>query len=460
MDVKGNFSHSISTHKISAHMKKLQYFWAQFDLLLKKSKLPAFLKFRSVWTIITIVIAVAIISSVATASSDNSLIPVYTVKKDNFVSSISESGEIRAKNSLTISAPRIRGNLKIIFLVQEGTYVSVGDTVAKFDPTEAINKLRDAESELEMTQSEKAKLMANQRSAMAQMESQLRTAELSFELSKLNLEQMKFEAEAKQMEAKLQHEKNKLSYEQVKQEFESKKIIHKSELNEIEIKTKQKRSELEKAQRDLDMMTLTADEEGLVVYSTNWANNGRKFAVGDTPWGGATIINLPDLSSMESITQVNEVDVSKVKTGQEVIVKLDAFQDSSFTGIVSNVASLGKNKDGDTQIKVFEILVDIKGTSDILKPGMTTSNKIIMNKIDDVIFIPLEAVFERESEKVVFVKNGTSFDKQKVELGEKGEDYIVVISGLKPGDEIALLDPEDSPASDSQDNKENVQIPN
>ncbi|GJQ64224.1 MAG: hypothetical protein SCALA702_32770 [Melioribacteraceae bacterium] len=440
-------------------MKKLQFYWDRFDQILKKSKLPSFLKYRSVWSLIVILLVIVLVSTATTANVDASSIPTYTVKQDKFVSSITESGEIRAKNSQAITAPRIR-NLKIIYLIPEGTYVSVGDTVAQFDPGEAINNLTNAESELEIELSGKAKLIANQKSSVAQMESQLSSAELSFELSKLNLEQMKFEAEAKQMEAKLQHEKNRLSFEQVKKEFESKKIIHQSERNEMDIGIRQKQSDLEKAQRELDMMTLTARAEGLIVYAVNWSNQGRKFAVGDSPWRGQVIIHLPDLSAMESVTQVNEVDVSKVQVGQDVMVKLDAFQDSAFTGTVGNVASLGKNKDGDSQIKVFEISVDINERSDILKPGMTTSNKIIMNEIADVLFVPIESVFERDGEKVVFVKNGSSFEQKKVELGEKGEDYIIVNSGVQSGDEVALLDPYDQPEEeDGGSKKNNVTLP-
>lgn len=439
-------------------MEKIKFYWQKFDLTLKNSNLPSFLKHRFIWLTLIVLIVITIFTTTSGISAEATEVPVFKVKHDNLLVSITESGEIRAKSSQSVSSPRIRGNLKIIFLVPEGTYVAAGDTVVKFDPTESLNNLRTAESELEMAQSEKDKLIANQKSTIAQKESSLKSAELSFELSKLNLEQMKFEAEAKQSEARLQHEKNQLSYDQVKQEYESTKIIHQSELNEMGIKIKQKMTELEKVQRELDMMTLTAPEPGLVVYGINWANNSRKFAVGDTPWSNMVIITLPDLSSMESVTQVNEVDVSKVKAGQRVDVKLDAFQDSTFEGVISNVASLGKNKEGDSQIKVFEILVDITGTSEILKPGMTTSNKIILNQIDNVLFIPIESVFERNGKKVAFVKSGGGFDETEITTGEKGEDYIVITSGIEEGDEVALLDPYESNGTD-ESNDSNVEIP-
>lgn len=378
-------------------------------------------------------------------------VPTYTVKRDNFSVTLTESGEIRAINSVSISAPRVRGQLKIVYLIPQGAYIQPGDTVVRFDPTEALTRVKDSESELQMVVSEKEKLLAQQKSTITKMESDLKSSELSFELSKLNLEQMKFEAEIKQQEAELEHRKNELSYRKAKQDFESQKIIHNSELNKINVEIEQKRNELQKANRELEMLTLTAPKEGLVVYERNWST-GRKIAVGDTPWGGMTIVSLPDLSEMESVTYVNEVDVSRVREEQDVELRLDAFQDSVFLGVITEVASLGKSKDDNSSIKVFEIHVKILEQSEILKPGMTTSNKIIINEIPDVLYVPQESVFEKEGEKIVYVKNGSSFDEKKVVVGEKSEDYVVISEGLEEGMTVALRDP--TVSIDEEENEE------
>jgi RND family efflux transporter MFP subunit len=421
--------------------QKLTQYSTSLDKKLEKLKLPKPLKNKYVLGGALLLIIVLVIIFSATLTKARTDIPVYKVQRNNFLVTITESGELRAKNSLSILAPRIRGNIKIVYLIPEGTYVKPGDIVCSFDPSEAIATFKGAEAALEIANSDKEKLVANQMAAMAQMESQLKSAELSFELSKLKLDQVKFEAQAIQQQSKLEHEKNRLSFEQTKQEFQSKKIIHKSEMDMMIVQIKQRQNDLDKAQKDLDQLTLKAPSEGLVVYGSNWSNQGRKFAIGDSPWGGAEIATLPDLSSMESKTNINEVDVSKISNGKKVIVKLDAFQDSSFVGIVSDVASIGRNKDQESNIKVFEVLVSIKAHSEILKPGMTTSNKIIINEIPNVLFIPQEAVFEKDGKKIVYVKNGSGYDVHEVELGEKGEDYIVVKKGVASGDEVALLDP-------------------
>ncbi|MCC6549551.1 MAG: efflux RND transporter periplasmic adaptor subunit [Ignavibacteriaceae bacterium] len=374
-------------------------------------------------------------------------VPLYKVRKDKFLVTITESGELIAKNAVSVSSPRVRGNLKIVYLIPEGSYVQPGDTVVQFDPTEALNNLREAESRLEVAISNKEKLVANQLSQMTRLESDLKSAELSYELSKLSLEQMKFEAEIKQQEGQLQLKRNELSFLKAKQDLASQKIVQKSELNNVEIDVQQKRTDLQRAERDLQMLTLSAPKEGLVVYENNWAT-GRKIAIGDTPWQGMTIITLPDLSEMQSVTYVNEVDVSRIRKELNVEVRLDAFRDSSFPGYIASVAALGKAKDGNSAIKVFEIAVNIRMQSEILKPGMTTSNRIIISEVPDVLYIPQEAVFQKHGGHVVYIKRATGFEEKDVTLGERNEDYIIVTKGLRTGDEVALRDPtikEDEP---------------
>ena len=428
--------------KDSPVIKLINSFFEKSDKKLSGLKLPFpfLLKNSRILTGLLVFILIMIIFFFNPFFSSVSGIPVYKVEQGNFVVSVSESGEIRAKNSTSVVTPRVQGNLKIIYMVPEGNYVHDDDIVVKFDLTEALTNLKNAESKLIIAESDRAKLVADQRSKLTSLESGLKSAELSFELSKLNLEQMKFEADIKQRQANLEHEKNNLSLMKAQQDLESQKIVQKSELDKMDVEIQQAQADLKKAENDLNALTLKAPKEGLVVYEINWST-GRKVMIGDTPWPGMPIISLPDLSAMQSITYVNEVDVSRVKKDQKVLVKLDAFQDSTFMGVISSVASLGRNKDRTSNIKVFEVEVNIISQSSILKPGMTTSNKIILDEIANVVYAPQESVFDKGGEKIVYVKSSSGFSDQKVETGEKNEDYIVITKGLKQDDEVALIDP-------------------
>jgi RND family efflux transporter MFP subunit len=425
------------------------------DNKLNSLNLPKFVNSKLLFVILILILFWIIISFFSSSTTKSDLL-TFKVERKNFTASITEAGELRAKKSISVAAPRIRGTLKIIYLIPEGTIVSPGDTVVKFDPSEALINVKDAKASLDIAYSEKKKLVANQTSSMAQMESQLKSAELSFELSKLELEQIKFEADVKQRQTNLQHQKNELSYLQTKQEYESKKIIQEAELAKMELEISQKQGDLDKAQNDLARLILIAPAPGLVIYGQNWSNQGKKFAVGDQPWRGASIIKLPDLSQMESVTFVNEVDVSKVKVGQEVLVTLDAYQDSSFAGSISDIAAVGKNKDNNQNIKVFEVLADIIDKSEILRPGMTTSNKVLISEVPDVLFIPHEAIFNKEDKYFAYVINGSSYDEIEIKLGAKSEDFMVVKEGLEEGDLVALEDPTDESATDESSNESSL----
>ncbi len=413
----------------------------KIDNLLVNSKLPGFLKNKYILLSILALLFVIFIGSLGSTNPTNGEIPTYKVKKDNFVISLSESGEIRAKKSYPIITPRVRREMKITYLIPEGTIVEPGDTILRFDQTETLKTLKDAKEELELKISEKEKLLAEQKSKTAQDEATLEEAELSLKLSKLELERSKFEATTTQEKNKLSFRKSELSFKKTKEQIESSKIIRQTELAKLETELRQKQDRVQKVQEDVDLLTVTAPSPGLIVYELNWANN-RKFQIGDAPWPGQPILKLPDLTKMQSTTYVNEVNVSLAKVGQKVDVILDAFQDTVFIGKITNIAHLGKNKSqNNMNVKVFDIMVDIEGSSDMLKPGLSTRNRIIIDEIPNVFFVPLEAVMENDEYKFVYIKDGNSFEEREVVTGRKGEDFIEIKSGLEDGDLVALINP-------------------
>lgn len=145
------------------------------------------------------------------------------------------------------------------------------------------------------------------------------------------------------------------------------------------------------------------------------------------------------MSTMISKTYVNEIDVSKVKTSQKVEIIVDAFPDRNYTGTVINVANIGEQLPN-ADAKVFEVLIKVDGSDPILKPSMTTGNKIVTKTINDVTYIPLECVQAGpDSIPFVYTKNKT---KQIVVLGESNENNVIVEQGLEAGETLYLSTPE------------------
>ena len=178
----------------------------------------------------------------------------------------------------------------------------------------------------------------------------------------------------------------------------------------------------------------------MVTYVKEW--NGTKKKVGSTisPWEPA-IASLPDLSKMESKTYSNEVDIRKIKKGLKVKVGFDAFPDIELEGEVTSVANVGETKAG-SDIKLFQVLIKLNGTNKNIRPGMTTSNKILTNQENDVLTIPLEAIFSKDSISYTYLKSGLSIVKQQVELGLSNNEIIIINKGLKENDIVYLNKPE------------------
>jgi hypothetical protein len=141
---------------------------------------------------------------------------------------------------------------------------------------------------------------------------------------------------------------------------------------------------------------------------------------------------------MLSKTYVNEIDVSKVKTGQKVEIVVDAFPEKSYSGVVTSVANIGEQLPN-ADAKVFEVLIKVNGSDPILRPSMTTGNKIITKTINDVTYIPLECVQAGpDSIPYVYLKKGS---RQVVVLGESNENNVIVEQGLEPGVQVYLSTP-------------------
>jgi HlyD family secretion protein len=139
-----------------------------------------------------------------------------------------------------------------------------------------------------------------------------------------------------------------------------------------------------------------------------------------------------------SKTYVNEIDISKVKPGQLVRIGVDAFPEKSYTGVVKEVSNIGEQlKNADA--KVFEVIIKVDGEDEILRPAMTTSNKIITASLDSAVFVPSETIFERDSITYVYKTNGT---RQVVVKGPSNENFTVIERGLQAGDELYLSLPQ------------------
>ena len=385
-------------------------------------------------------LSVILVSCTGKETSD---IHVTTVKRGTFMEELTEQGTVEAVNSISVTAPSISyryGALKVAKIVDDGEEVEKGDTIMIFDPSEIKRAIIQAEQQLEIAKAEHEKLKSTQQSEIEDLEADLELAHISQEISKINFETSVYEPEVTKKEIKLKLESATIALNRAKEQIENKKIIHREDLIQKSLTIKQLTATLADANSSMDKLFVVSPAKGITIKEENWST-GQKWAIGDQPYSGSKIIELPDLSEMRAEVKINEVDVSKIIPGQSVEVRPDAYSDSVYTGKVESVANLARNKDNKSKIKIFPIQIRIDGQSEKLLPGLTVSCRIIINELTGVLFIPLESLFREQGVDYVYLKSGSGFKRRNIKTGAINTDFAIITEGLDENDIITLSDP-------------------
>ncbi|MCK4967252.1 efflux RND transporter periplasmic adaptor subunit, partial [bacterium] len=339
-------------------------------------------------------LGICYIFNVSCGGGSGSSIENYTVKRAEFVISVTETGECDAVNSNMIFAPpiswQIVSSLKIVNIVEDGEQVEKGDVIIEFDKAEVEKMLITTKSELEIAEAELRKKRADHRSKLEGLVSDLEIAKIGLDINRLELKLKAYESEIERKDTELDLEKAAILLEKAEQEIENQKKIQQKEIDIQELKVQQVKDKLKEAERTLDMLTVKAPGPGIAIIRKSW-RTGNKWAVEDQTWPGQPMIGLPDLSLMQVDVPINEIDVSKIDISQKTKIKLEAYPDTFFYGHITEIATLARIKERDSKVKVFDVKVLIDENDEKLMSGMTVSCEIIVDKIPDVLFIPLEA---------------------------------------------------------------------
>lgn len=387
----------------------------------------------------------ALLISITACGGKKNTQQVQTVKvaKGTFYVDLYEEGEVEATNSLNISSPSISwrySNMKITQIVKDGQEVNAGDTLIVFDPSEVNKGIVEAESRLEISIAELNKMQAQHQSELEELNADFEVTRISQEISKIRFESAVYESDVKKKEIQLNLDKADIALERAKEQIENRMKIQKEEIKQKELSIQQDRARLKEAYETLDKLFVTTPAPGISILAKNWTTQS-KYQVGDQCWSNLPLIQLPDLSALKATVKINEVDISKITKGLNVEIRPDAFSDKVFTGTVGSVANLAVNKEGSTKIKVFPVEIFINETDENLLPGLNVSCRIIVDKVDDVLYLPLDAVHLEGDKNYVYKKTGAGFDKTEVSTGMVNSDYVIITEGLGEGDAVALTDP-------------------
>ncbi len=199
----------------------------------------------------------------------------------------------------------------------------------------------------------------------------------------------------------------------------------------------------------LKKCVLLAKKPGLVVYGGGgdqriYYGNEEPIREGATVRERQAIITIPDLTRMSVNVKIHESYIKKIKKGLKARITVDAFPDEILTGEITKVGVLpdSQNRWMSPDLKVYLTTVTIDGTHDWVKPGMSAKVEILVNRLEDVVYIPVQAVVPDNGKQFCFVAGGFQPERRAIEVGEFTDEFIQVKSGLQEGEPVLLRLPD------------------
>jgi len=394
--------------------------------------------------------ALLLIFALFAAGKREKPIPVTTEKAvlRTILQTVSATGKIQPETEVKIS-PEVAGEI-IELPVEDGMQVKKGDLLVKIKPDSYRALLEQQEAAISAAKATNLQ----QKATMLKTEHDLGRSKDLFE-KKLISEQEYNAAEA--------------AYDVAKNTYESSG----HEIERAEASSSQARDQLSKT-------TIYAPMDGTVTVLNS--KLGERL-VATNQFAGTEVMRVADLSHMEAVVDVNENDVVNVKLGDTANIKIDAYGDRKFKGVVQQIANTGKTTGTGTQEEVtnFEVKIRIDDHDVALRPGLSCTADIETNMVKDVVAAPMQSVtirtgdtnlspeeiekqkqkvaardkddnkaelsndrLEKQAQKeereklakVVFLKSGNKAHMVKVTTGIADDSYMEIKSGIKPGDEV------------------------
>src|ERR1043166_9066692 len=341
-------------------------------------------------------VVLLLIVGLVVASKREKPIPVTTEKamRRTILQTVSATGKIQPETEVKVS-PEVAGEITEL-PVEDGMQVKKGDLLVKIKPDSYKALLEQQEAAISAAKATNLQ----QKATMLKTEHDLGRAKDLFE-KKLISEQEYNAAEA--------------AYDVAKNTYES--SLH--EIERAQASSSQARDQLSKT-------TIYSPINGTVTI-LNSKLGERLVATGQ--FAGTEVMRVADLTHMQAIVDVNENDVVNVKLGDKANIKIDAYGDRRFNGIVQQIANTGKTTGAGTQEEVtnFEVKIRIDDHDVALRPGLSCTADIETNMVKDAVAVPMQSVTIRTGESNLSPEEMEK-RKQKATAQDKGDNNAEFIN--------------------------------
>ncbi|HUV37279.1 MAG TPA: efflux RND transporter periplasmic adaptor subunit [Patescibacteria group bacterium] len=381
---------------------------------------------KKYWILIAVAVVIAILVVVNIRARKGKGLPVQTEKVTprSLAMVISASGNIQPKRQVDVSANAM-GRITSI-AVKEGDTVRKGQVLLQLDPVQLESAVNQLKASIQAVK-------ANERQAYAQLQkakSDLERTRKLFGQGYLTSQEV----------------------ETAGTNYEVSVASHEAALHQIA----QYEANLESAEHSLKEVTITATMDGVVTRLN--VEEGENAVMGTMNIPGTVLLTIADLSTIEAEVEVDETEVVHISLGDSARVTLDAFPDTSYAGVVTEVGNspiLSTSVAGAQGID-FKVVITLTDEIDIVRPGLSADAEITVARRDSALSISIQSLTVRRQKDLkgsspadtteladddediegVFVVEGNRARFRHIEVGISSQKYFEVLSGLKQGDEV------------------------
>jgi RND family efflux transporter MFP subunit len=349
-------------------------------------------------------------------------------------------GEMIAEESETIGPPQLLNvwRFQISQLATEGKEVRKGEMVIAFDTNDLNRELQEKRAEADSARKQIEKREADLKLEKETEGLRLEQARAGYRKNELKLETPDEVIRVKDLEdARADFALSEQEIEHLEQKLEAISRAAAEELHILQGKLRRAEARSAELQANIDAMTVKATRDGIVVFVQDW--NGQKKKVGDNAWRGEPIIEIPDLSRMKAKGKIDESESGKIRLGQSVTFRLDAHPDTEVRGKIDYVGESVRRESPSVPLKVLPVEIALEKTDpEMMKPGMRFRGVVEIERIPDVVTVPLDAVFDSPDGPVVHARGLSGMRKIPIDLGRRGRDRVEIVKGVDPGDRVVV----------------------
>jgi HlyD family secretion protein len=397
--------------------------------------------------LVVLVGALAVVRGVGVGGPDEEEEPArqgtasLKVARGPFVKTLRMTGLVESINFHNVAAPRLVGatgpgsnTLIITRLMPSGTQVVPGQLLVEFDRQNQLKAAIDKRSEYRDLEEQIRKKRGEQEQARARDTTELAVASNAVQNAHLEMKKNAYLGRIDQEKNGQRVEEAEAKDKQLTATFDLKRQAERAELRILEIQRDRAYRAMKSAEDNATRMVVTSPISGMVVLRMVWRANGQvELQEGEEARPGMPIMQVVDPAAMLVRLKVNQADVHMLQVGQPARITLDAYPELAFEGRVEQVTPVGATSMLTTRVRNFIAIVSIKGSHPKLLPDLSAAVDVELERTDNVIVVPRDAVVREGAAFSVRVMDGDRARTRAVTLGAMNDHQVIVASGLEPG---------------------------